>query len=426
MQHTEKNDPWHRRHRGRTSQQQKIRMLLEGAPASWWRSPLAGYLLSLAFVAAAFLIPRLEAVVHIHDYFMATPFVIGTFLVGWIWGVGPALLSLIVGVLCVDYWLIPPIYVLTFYQWPDLASFIPFIGLQLLILYLIAQQKRSQAQLRMAQREASSRAEELAESNQALAQSNTRLHEAHQLKDQFLSMASHELRTPVAGIQGHIQLLLRRIEKRGAHLPEGLPMRDALTTVEQQTKRLTDLVNDLFDLNSLRSGKVPLDLSPCDVNAICADVVREQQLLSQRPMTLLHAVVSPPILADVARLHQVLTNLISNAVKYSPPGSEIIVRVASDQQEACISVQDHGKGIPAQHLQSLFEPFYRTPDARSSPISGTGLGLSICRDIVTRHGGRIWCESEPESGSTFVVALPLAPQLGSQAPCRHADPGPLL
>lgn len=217
-------------------------------------------------------------------------------------------------------------------------------------------------------------------------------------------MTSHELRTPITAIRGQAQLALRRIDKQAT---EVTGLRESFAQVESQTQRLTDLINELLDFSGLCSGKMALKLDTCNFNAICSAAVQEQSQLSERVIEL--KLPSAPVLlwADGKRLGQVVTNLVSNALKYSPADSQVSVEVRIGVSVASMRVRDHGQGIPAEYLTSIFKPFYRTASASDSSISGAGLGLSICQEIVAQHQGYIWCESTSGDGSLFIVELPL-------------------
>ncbi|EFH83799.1 sensor histidine kinase [Ktedonobacter racemifer] len=367
---------------------------------SWWHSPLLGYPLAVLFTAIAFLIPMSEKSVGIEDLFIEPPFVIATLLVGWFWGIGPALLALLLEVLAIDYWLVPPLGSISFFLWPNIVSFAPFILIQLIVLGLIVVQKNYRQQLLHANQEISQHAEELAESN-------TRLEQADRVKDQFLSMASHELRTPVTGIQGYVQLLLHRLKKQSIQNPEWLPMYDALGKVDEQTRRLTDLVNDLLDINTLRSGKMPVHLEFCELGCLCRRVVEEQQALVGRSIDLRLPADPVTVQVDNRRFSQVVSNLVSNALKYSPKNTPILVEVSQRPGEAILAVHNESPVLTKEQQKSLFEPFYRSCEAQSPATPGWGLGLAICKEIVVLHNGRIWVESSAEKGTTFFVALPL-------------------
>jgi signal transduction histidine kinase len=386
-------------------QQQKHHQADQRHP--WWHSLFPGYLLAVLFAASAFLIPLSERSLGIQDFFIEPPFVMATLLIGSFWGIGPALLALLLEVLALDYWIVSPVGMIDFFRWPDLASFAPFILLQLIVLALVVTQKKYRQQLLRASQAASQQAEELAERN-------ARLQQADQVKDQFLSMASHELRTPITGIQGQVQLLLRRLKRQSAQHPDWLPVYDTLSKVDEQTRRLTELVNALLDLNTLRSGKMPVCLAPCDMRRLCRQVVEEQQALAGRAMDLRLPADPVVIQADGRKLSEVVSNLLTNALKYSPANTLIRVEVSQRPavvlpviREALLAVHNEGPVLSKEQQETLFEPFYRSPEAHSSATPGWGLGLTICKEIVMQHSGRIWVESSQEQGTTFFVALPL-------------------
>lgn len=390
-------------------------------PRAWWHSPLLGYPLAVVFVAAAFLIPWSEQSMGIQDHFLEPPFVLAMLIVGWFWGLGPALFAQVLEVLALDYWLVPPLGGISFFLWPDLASFIPFILIQLLMLCLVMLQKKYRQQLLLANREVSRYAGELAESNQALSKSNTRLEQTNQalsesniqldqanhIKDQFLSRASHELKTPITTIQGQAQLALRRLERQQKQAVPSDFLPTHLKKIETQTHRLSALVNDLLHLSSLRSGKMPLRPVSCNLNELCEELVEEQQELTGRSIKLdlpAHPLV---IFADETRLTQVLSNLLSNALKYSPPDTIVSVKVSQKGNSALLAIHNEGAGLAQEEQQTIFEPFYRTSLARSSETPGWGLGLAISKEIVEQHKGNLWVESAEGKGATFFVSLPL-------------------
>lgn len=376
---------------------------------SWWRSPFLGYPLAIVLVAGAFLIPWGGRLLSIPDYFIEPPFVMVTLLVGWFWGIGPALLALFLQVLALDYWIIPSVGVIDFFLWPDIASFAPFILLQLILLWLITVQKRYRRYLLIAHRAAAATAEELAERNRQLAQNNAQLDVANRLKDQFLSLASHELKTPITTIQGQAQLALHRLA-RLPPLPENVAFLSThLEKVEAQTHRLSDLVNDLLNLSSLRSGKFPLRLAPCDLCALCQEIVEDQRTLSNRSICLNMPPAPVMLQADEGRISQVIINLVVNAIKYSPASSLIKVNILRGEAQAMLIVQNEGPVIPPERLAHLFEPFYRTPEVQVSRIQGWGLGLAISKEMIEQHGGSIRVESSEEQGTTFCVVFPLQP-----------------
>lgn len=236
---------------------------------------------------------------------------------------------------------------------------------------------------------------------------NAQLEEADQLNNQFLSIVLHELKTPMTTILARTQLLQRRLSRRRELLSDATRLCRDLEKIEQQTNRMNALVDDLLDWSRIRSGRMELSLSSCDLGAICRTVIEDQHLVSGRTLELELPLAPVLLQADRHRLSQVMTNLVSNALKYSPDDTSVHIAISQSEQETLIRITDSGPGIPEQQRSRIFELFYRTPQARESLQSGQGLGLAICKEIVEMHGGRIWCESVIGQGSTFIVQLPL-------------------
>jgi signal transduction histidine kinase len=236
---------------------------------------------------------------------------------------------------------------------------------------------------------------------------NRQLQEANRLKYQFLSMASHELKTPITTIRGQAQLGMMRLNKQTELSPELEQVRTAFERIEQHTYRLNALVDDLLDLSTLSSGKVKLRAARCDLAEVCREAIEEQQLLSGRTIALELPLSPMQVQADCERIGQVITNLVSNAVKYSTENSTIQVSISQSHGKAIIQVHNEGTPIPKELQANLFEPFYRTPAAQSSSKKGWGLGLAISKQIVERHGGSIRVESSQGKGTTFTIELPL-------------------
>ncbi len=237
----------------------------------------------------------------------------------------------------------------------------------------------------------------------------TALKEAEQLKDEFLSIAAHELRTPLAVLKGFAQtLLVQTARGKGPQLVDW--QMEALQSIDQATARLVELTEDLLDVTRLQAGRLTLHLEPTDLVALTRRVVTRLQMTTEHHIL---SIITPlehlVAQVDPRRMEQVLSNLIGNAIKYSPEGGSIDVTIGEDDQAhaALLCVSDHGIGIPAQQHLLVFGRFARADNARAYGIGGTGLGLYLCRELVERHGGRIWFESVEGQGSTFFVALPL-------------------
>ena len=259
--------------------------------------------------------------------------------------------------------------------------------------------------------------DEIAALYQAAQRHVEQLQELDRQKSKFLSMASHELKTPLTAISGFVQLSLRRTRRR---LERGQPtleeweqeqrsVVDQLEVLDKQTSKLGRLVDELLDVSRIESGRVEFRLEPVDLRDLVAEVAERMQMTTDRHQIKFsrprvgEAVVS----ADRDHIEQVLNNLLSNAIKYSPGGGAVDVVVAVDGPSLVrVSVRDVGVGIPKAELESIFGLFYRSQEGDARHVGGMGLGLYISREIVLRHGGRIWAESEPGHGSTFYLELP--------------------
>lgn len=379
-----------------------------GSSFSWWYGLLIGYGGAIVFAILATAIPLVERSWGIQDHFIETPFVIAVMLVAWFWGLGPALLALLLEAFALDYWFIPPVGSFDFFLWPDIGAFAPFLLIQLIVVRMILLQKSYRRQLLRAQQLASKRADALAERNDALRESNKELDRANRFKEYFFSLTSHELRAPLTLIQGQAQLALRRLKRR-APLPSEVAFLPAqLEKITAHTQHLETLVSDLLDFNSLRSGTIPMRRSLCDLCGLCREVVEDQRLATGRTIDLM-VPVEPVILpADAGRLSQVVTNLLTNAIKYSPVSSPIKMVVGQGDAIGLVLVWNEGPVIAKDQQEKIFEPLYRTPEAQTSEAIGWGLGLAMSKEIVEQHAGRIWVESEAGEGTTFGVELPLS------------------
>jgi len=230
----------------------------------------------------------------------------------------------------------------------------------------------------------------------------TELRHSERLRRELTANVSHELRTPLTSIKGFTETLLD-----GAVRDEATSRR-FLTIISSEADRLVKLVDDLLDLSQLESKRVTLDLRRVNVAALVAHTVDKLQPLAQGSGLLLEQAAPPEVwvTADRDRLEQVLTNLIDNALKYTPTGGRVDVRVAQADREVEISVSDTGKGIGPADLPHVFERFYRADRSRTRGSGGTGLGLAIARHIVEAHGGRIRVDSLLDEGTTFLFTIP--------------------
>jgi signal transduction histidine kinase len=223
-------------------------------------------------------------------------------------------------------------------------------------------------------------------------------------RDEFLSIASHELRTPVTGIKAATQLLLRA-QRRGQIDDER--QRTQLKRIDGATTHLATLIEDLLDVSRLESGRLKLRTETCDLYALAHEVVARVHAGHRHHLSVEGAPGPMTVLADQVRINQVLTNLVGNAVKYSPNGGKVQVELEREGSGVLVRVRDTGIGVPAGAIDKLFQPFGRASNAAERHIPGLGLGLYICRQIVERHGGRIWAESAGEGmGMTVGMWLP--------------------
>jgi two-component system phosphate regulon sensor histidine kinase PhoR len=188
---------------------------------------------------------------------------------------------------------------------------------------------------------------------------------------------------------------------------------DAITKIDVETGHLAQMVNELLDLSKIEQGEEPLRLEDVDLGVVVERAMERLRLYADRQAVSLNgempaSAAERSVRGDEERLGQLLLNLLHNAIKFSPTGGEVVVRVEAEPDEIRLEVRDTGVGIPAQELDRIFERFYKVDRARQRGTGGTGLGLAIARHIAERHGGRIWAESEEGHGSSFVVALPRA------------------
>ncbi|WP_052672255.1 PAS domain-containing sensor histidine kinase [Aliterella atlantica] len=253
----------------------------------------------------------------------------------------------------------------------------------------------------LALRDSEARAHQIAAQEQA---ARAEAEEANRLKDEFLAVLSHELRSPLNPILGWTRLLQTR------KLDEAKVL-EALTTIERNAKLQAQLVEDLLDISQIVRGKLSLNATPVDLNFVITSALETVRLAAEAKSIQIQVIPNPNInlvYGDVGRLQQVVWNLLSNAVKFTPAQGQVEVRLAQIDNEAQMQVIDTGKGISPQFLPYIFEYFRQEDSSTTRKFGGLGLGLAIARQIVELHGGRIWAESVGEGqGTTFTVRLPL-------------------
>lgn len=218
-------------------------------------------------------------------------------------------------------------------------------------------------------------------------------------KDEFIGMASHELKTPVTSIKGYLQIIERDQQM-------GNKTRQFVGKALQQVNKLSSLVSDLLDVSKIQSGKLPFSIGPFDVNAVLRDV--GEMMEQSHPSHYIEYELAPSVLnvnGDQQRIEQVIINLISNAIKYSPKAKKIIIGSLDMPDKVRVCVQDFGIGIEQAHIERIFSRFYRVENL-ASHMSGLGIGLYISQEIIKRHKGRLWANSTPGKGSTFIFEIP--------------------
>ncbi len=235
------------------------------------------------------------------------------------------------------------------------------------------------------------------------AQKNRLLTQVEELKSNFLRMMSHDLKTPLARIQGMANLVLSDKEKLSQE------QQKALATITESSEELSDFIGSILDLGRIEGKEVKLNVKSRDINSLLADIVAKNQYLAQKKNITIIQDFEPlfSVKMDEDLMRQVFTNLVENAIKYSPENSRILVSTEEINGRVHIQVADQGYGIPKDEIENVFAKFYRSRDFKNSEIQGSGLGLYLAKYFVELHQGKIAVESEVKSGSTFTVELPL-------------------
>jgi signal transduction histidine kinase len=248
------------------------------------------------------------------------------------------------------------------------------------------------------------------------------LKEAEQLKDEFIGVAAHELRNPIAALKGFATMLVYQTARgKGAKLSGW--QQEAIEEIEQATTRLDKLTEDLLDVTRLQAGRLALTPKPTDLVTLTRHMMAQVHMTtSQHTFSLETELSSLIVEIDQGRIEQVLGNLLSNAVKYSPQRGpiELTLHEEVEPHVALLTIRDRGMGIPAHQQARIFGRFVRAENARASEITGTGLGLYLSRELVERHGGRLWFESTEGEGTTFFLTLPLVAPLQKSDVSHHA------
>jgi PAS domain S-box-containing protein len=224
-----------------------------------------------------------------------------------------------------------------------------------------------------------------------------------QKREEYIGLVSHELRNPIATLSLYAELLAG-----GLQLDRDKTNLLTLREIQNQTSRLVTLVDDLLFVSRLKGSTLEMHTSVFGARALVRGVIKDFQRLSPTHAIEYHGGLELRVKADRIRISQVLVNILTNAVKYSPDAMKVIVRVTRAQKRCVVSVQDFGKGIAKKDQAGLFTRFFRTYDAKVSGVSGAGLGLYISKEIMNKHGEKLWLKSTPGKGATFFFTMALA------------------
>lgn len=237
----------------------------------------------------------------------------------------------------------------------------------------------------------------------AVARDITEQKEQEQRKDEFISMASHELKTPITSIKGFTQVLQNRFKKK-----EDEETLRFLAKMDGQLNKLTKLIGELLDASRMQEGRLEFRKERFNLVELVQEMVENLQGTTQTHQIRIQSEAEVLVWADKDRIGQVLINLIANAIKYSWQADTVIIRAYTDAENAVVSIQDFGVGIAEEHQQRIFERFYQVNEPMEKPFSGLGIGLYISNEIIRRHDGYMWVESRKGEGSTFSFTLPLS------------------
>ncbi|MFD2147635.1 sensor histidine kinase [Mucilaginibacter antarcticus] len=226
------------------------------------------------------------------------------------------------------------------------------------------------------------------------------IHNLNAKKDEFIGLASHELKTPITSLSGFLQIINLR-------MPESDINKSFVEKALKQTGRLSALISDLLDVTKIESGQLPLTYTSFDLVSLVRDLIEQMQYTTRSHHIAFHSEVGSFVLAaDRQRLEQVVINLLSNAIKYSPKADLVKVSVTGNAEGAIIKIQDFGMGIAPEQQGRIFSRFYRVEEV-DEHISGLGIGLYISKEIISRHNGQLRVESEKGKGSVFTIELPV-------------------
>ncbi|WP_345949187.1 PAS domain-containing sensor histidine kinase [Mucilaginibacter sp. PAMB04274] len=221
-------------------------------------------------------------------------------------------------------------------------------------------------------------------------------------KDEFISVISHELKTPMTSLKAQCQLMVRHLKKYEDAYADKM-----MAGIDKQLNRLTRFIHNLVLVSKIDSSKLQPEVNNYHLNEVISEVIEEIRLTAPKRTITSDITGSLPVKGDADKIYQVVYNLLTNAIKFSESSTAVHVTMKRQQSLAVVCIQDHGQGIPKENLEKIFERFYKVETPSSSVESGIGLGLFISSEIINHQNGRLWVESEPGKGSTFCFRLPI-------------------
>jgi signal transduction histidine kinase len=381
--------------------------------------PLVSYLLAVLLPILVTVLDLFLAENYPDLFLQRLPFVLVVVVMALSWGLGPSLVAACWGTFLIHYVVRPPHFSWAFEAPQDVVGVVLFLLISLAVATLASRKERARRQVEELAASLEIERERLQQEFEKAQANEVALRQANQRVDEFLGMASHELKTPLTTVILGLQVVQRRVQHlltqdaiEPADLHKSLGgMLEHLRRVDAHASRLDRLVNDLLEVSRIQAGKMELRPKPTNLVTLVQEVVEElHQALPARTITLCGEGQDAPVLADAGRVGQVVLNYLTNALKYSAEDCPVEVGVQVEEVVARVKVCDAGPGIPAEELERIWERFHCVPgiEVQSGSGIGLGLGLYISRTIIERHGGHVGVESTPGVGSTFWFTLPLA------------------
>jgi len=381
------------------------------APA-WLRYLCALGLVGLDTILKALLVPASAGNFRLMTFYPAV------ILSAWIGGFGPALIAILASVTSAAYWL-PPADSFRVASPHDIAALILFSAVGILMATVIETLRRTQARLEIESNDRAALAAERARLIDLEHKARTAAEASNRAKDEFLAMLAHELRTPLSAIATAAHSLERLHGRDAASVP--------IEVINRQVRHVTRLVDDLLDAGRVMAGKILIDRQPIDLADIIGrsiDALAAARRLARHDLAVY--LVPAWVDADADRMEQVIVNLLTNALKYTPPGGSVTVALEHEQANVVLKIEDDGMGIPPELLPRVFDLFVQGARGAYGSPGGLGIGLALVRRLVQLHGGTVDAATRgPGRGSVFTVRLPAVspPPRESRALVAHAEGG---